>query len=207
MGHHHQSAAFPPPPPPPPMSQHPLVASNIPTHIMPMPPVYPYLSMVLPAAMEHRQPAPQSEALNFKPPSYENHMKTHHPRLILPPYKEPTAESPTGESKDGAYAPPTPSPPHHSTTDLLDLQARFQPKRPKQVPFPKKAGDARSRPYQCTFPGCDKSYLKSSHLASHVRSHTGDRPYVCDFEGCLWRFPRADELVRHQRFGSQLLVV
>lgn len=31
----------------------------------------------------------------------------------------------------------------------------------------------RPRNFKCTFEGCHKSYLKSSHLKQHIRSHTG----------------------------------
>ena len=36
------------------------------------------------------------------------------------------------------------------------------------------SGDNRERAFVCTFPGCDKSYLKRSHLKAHFRIHTGE---------------------------------
>lgn len=58
---------------------------------------------------------------------------------------------------------------------------------------------ARPRNFQCSFPGCNKSYLKSSHLKQHYRSHTGEKPYKCNWNNCSWQFTRSDELTRHYR--------
>ena len=57
----------------------------------------------------------------------------------------------------------------------------------------------RPRNYLCTYPDCNKSYLKSSHLKQHVRSHTGEKPYKCNWANCSWEFTRSDELTRHYR--------
>ena len=159
-------------------------------------------------------PLPPPE-MSGRPPSYEAHMQKHHPNVALPSYSSiqkgiVVADLPkerqqvrrarkarpvsTADDDDGA------------SDELDDLEddgeddeGRALPKKRKPAVFPKKSDDSRDRPFACNMMGCRKTYLKSSHLTSHMRSHTGERPYVCDFEDCLWRFPRSDELIRHQR--------
>ncbi|XP_059903072.1 transcription factor Sp2-like [Gadus macrocephalus] len=61
----------------------------------------------------------------------------------------------------------------------------------------KRPGMLSKRKHICHFPGCVKTFRKTSLLRAHVGLHTGERPFLCNI--CDKRFTRSDELQRHAR--------
>lgn len=55
------------------------------------------------------------------------------------------------------------------------------------------------RSYHCTVSDCPSTFHQKTHLAIHMRAHTGVKPFLCKFEGCGQRFSQAGNLRTHER--------
>ncbi|XP_037532528.1 adult enhancer factor 1 [Nematolebias whitei] len=57
----------------------------------------------------------------------------------------------------------------------------------------------RDKPYICSV--CEKRFSNCSHLAAHIRTHTGERPYMCDT--CKKTFITTSALNRHKTIHTE----
>lgn len=58
---------------------------------------------------------------------------------------------------------------------------------------------AHKKRYQCDFPGCNRRYLKTSVLRSHIKTHTGESPFICNWRGCGKAFRDSYTLAGHKK--------
>lgn len=59
--------------------------------------------------------------------------------------------------------------------------------------------ETRDKPYSCSI--CEKRFSNCSHLAAHIRTHTGERPYKCEI--CSKTFITTSALNRHQTIHTE----
>lgn len=139
-------------------------------------------------------------------------VQTQGPKPMLPPsssFSQPLLVSSTVTQGTVMFVVPQPpvSQPSQCPQTVMTLSnTKLLPLAPAPMYMPSgqssntsQADFSRRRNYVCNFPGCKKTYFKSSHLKAHLRTHTGEKPFSCHWEGCDKKFARSDELSRHRR--------
>ena len=58
------------------------------------------------------------------------------------------------------------------------------------------------RPFECTFPGCNKKYSIENRYLVHMRTHLGVKPFICQI--CSKSFNEKGNLKTHLKFHSEL---
>ncbi|KAF1851143.1 uncharacterized protein K460DRAFT_28466 [Cucurbitaria berberidis CBS 394.84] len=53
--------------------------------------------------------------------------------------------------------------------------------------------------YECHMSNCDKTFSQKTHLAIHIRAHTGAKPFDCKAPGCGQSFSQLGNLKTHER--------
>ncbi|XP_039973544.1 zinc finger and SCAN domain-containing protein 12-like [Xiphias gladius] len=81
-------------------------------------------------------------------------------------------------------------------TGLQDLTLPFHPYHNNNN---NSSEESKEKPYSCSV--CEKRFSNCSHLAAHIRTHTGERPYRCEI--CRKTFITTSALNRHQTIHTE----
>ncbi|XP_030760644.1 zinc finger protein OZF-like [Sitophilus oryzae] len=120
---------------------------------------------------------------------YQSAMCLMNPKQDPPIFSKPVTAFPPEPNPCECREPENYSVPHHDerilkftqTNETIEVELESQkPPLPSQVlikdPEKYKSED---RPYKCSRPMCNKTFLLKHHLTTHEKTHTGERPHVC----------------------------
>ncbi|CAG8901956.1 unnamed protein product [Penicillium egyptiacum] len=99
------------------------------------------------------------------------------PQQSLPPLQNLAAPAPQAYPVSYQTASPTPPRSYHVNEGQLSRSGK-------------------KRKYNCSLPGCGKSFAQKTHLDIHIRAHTGDKPFICKEPSCGQRFSQQGNLKR-----------
>ncbi|KAM8870728.1 uncharacterized protein AB9W97_017419 [Spinachia spinachia] len=165
----------PPPPPPPPQQLHPSVPSE-------EPPESQHCEEDGSSSMEQEEEHPEPPQVK-KEQQYKTQRDFWHGHDA-----EEQLESLESDIKDFILSPGS------LRSGLQEPALLFQPYHGNQH-----GEEGKEKPHCCSV--CEKRFSNCSHLAAHIRTHTGERPYRCDI--CRKAFITTSALNRHQTIHTE----
>jgi hypothetical protein len=69
----------------------------------------------------------------------------------------------------------------------------------KNPPIDEQYYDDMTKPFKCSFKGCNSTFTRPANLKSHFLTHQGARPFVCEVGSCQRAFVRKHDLKRHRQ--------
>lgn len=120
-------------------------------------------------------------------------MSSRLPRVSVPTPQEPD------DASNPSPVDPVDSFELQTENDTAAEIAAATPESPPLLPYKLDPDRSRRNIYHCTFERCGRSFNRPCRLQEHELSHTGERPFACDYEGCNKTYIRATHLTRHKK--------